>query len=138
MNSVIRVRSAATGVALTGVGDLNSFFGYPAAINRTTGAYGPDVIDPVCHYDPDNNRFMVVITTLHRVGTTAVLMGRTRSTWRSPTPATRGVRGPFTTSPRRMTEPTGHPTTAARPTARRPVRVFRTTRTSAGTATACT
>ena len=26
---------------------------------------GPDVIDPVCHYDPDNNRFMVVITTLH-------------------------------------------------------------------------
>ena len=63
VNSVLRVRSAATGAALTGVQDLNTFFGYPAAINRTTGAFGPDVIDPVCHYDPDNNRFMVVITT---------------------------------------------------------------------------
>jgi hypothetical protein len=65
VNSVLRVRSAATGAALTGVADLNTFFGYPAAIDRTTGVIGPDVIDPVCHYDPENNRFMVVITTLH-------------------------------------------------------------------------
>jgi hypothetical protein len=64
-NSVLRVRSAASGSALTGVQDLNTFFGYPAAINRTTGVFGARVIDPVCHYDPDNNRFMVVITTLH-------------------------------------------------------------------------
>ena len=76
VNSVIQVRSAATGAALTGVGDLSSFFGYPAAINRTTGEFGPDVIDPVCHYDPDNGRFMVVITTLHRVGTTAAFNGK--------------------------------------------------------------
>jgi hypothetical protein len=76
VNSVIQVRSAATGGALTGVGDLSSFFGYPAAINRATGAFGPDVIDPVCHYDPDNNRFMVVITTLFRVGTTAAFNGK--------------------------------------------------------------
>ena len=65
VNSVLRVFSSATGAALTGVQDLNTFFGYPAAINRTTGVVGPNVIDPVCHYDPDNNRFMVVITTLH-------------------------------------------------------------------------
>ncbi|MGD9705823.1 MAG: sialidase family protein [Acidimicrobiia bacterium] len=65
VNSVVRVRSAADGTALTGVQDINSFFGYPAAINRTTGAIGPRVIDPVCHYDPDSNRFIVVITTLH-------------------------------------------------------------------------
>ena len=26
---------------------------------------GPNVIDPVCHYDPDNHRFVVAITTLH-------------------------------------------------------------------------
>ena len=64
VNSVLRVRSAANGAALTGVQDLNTFFGYPAAINRTTGVIGPQVIDPVCHYDPDNQRFMVVITTL--------------------------------------------------------------------------
>ncbi len=63
-NSVLRVWSTAGGPALTGVQDLNTFFGYPAAINRTTGAIGPNVIDPVCHYDPENQRFVVAITTL--------------------------------------------------------------------------
>ena len=63
-NSVLRVWSTAGGPALTGVQDLNTFFGYPAAINRTTGAIGPNVIDPVCHYDPENQRFIVAITTL--------------------------------------------------------------------------
>ena len=64
INSVMRVWSSSTGAPLTGVQDLNSFFGYPAAINRTTGAIGPNVIDPICHYDPDNNRFVVALTTL--------------------------------------------------------------------------
>ena len=63
-NSVLRVWSTAGRPALTGVQDLNTFFGYPAAINRTTGAVGPNVIDPVCHYDPENQRFIVAITTL--------------------------------------------------------------------------
>jgi hypothetical protein len=63
INSVLRVWSAA-GVPLTGVQDLNTFFGYPAAIDRSTGVVGPDVIDPVCHYDPENRRFVVAITTL--------------------------------------------------------------------------
>jgi hypothetical protein len=64
-NSVIRVRDR-TGAALTGVQDLNTFLGYPAAINRTVTppAIGPQVIDPVCHYDPDFQRFVVVTTTL--------------------------------------------------------------------------
>ena len=75
-NSVIRVFNSATGDASTGVQDLNGFFGYPAAINRTTGAYGDDVIDPVCYYDPDNSRFIVAITTLHRVGTTPAFNGK--------------------------------------------------------------
>ncbi len=65
-NSVLRVYSTTTGAALTGVQDLNTFFGYPAAINRATGAFGPFVIDPVCYYDPENQRFIVVITTLHQ------------------------------------------------------------------------
>ena len=47
VNSVLRVRSAASGAALTGAQDINTFFGYPAAINRTTGVIGPNVIDPV-------------------------------------------------------------------------------------------
>jgi hypothetical protein len=64
-NSVIRVFSSSTGAALTGVQDLNTFFGYPAAINRTTGEMGPFVVDPVCLYDPEHQRFAVVITTIH-------------------------------------------------------------------------
>ncbi|KRC84641.1 hypothetical protein ASE25_20410 [Terrabacter sp. Root85] len=64
VNSVLRVYDS-NAVPLTGVQDLNTFFGYPAAINRTTGVVGPDVIDPICHYDPDFQRFVVAITTLH-------------------------------------------------------------------------
>jgi hypothetical protein len=63
INSVIRVWNS-SGVPLTGVGDLNTFFGYAAAVNRTTGDIGPEVIDPQCYYDPDNNRFIVDLTTL--------------------------------------------------------------------------
>lgn len=63
-NSVLRVRNT-SGSALTGVQDLNTFFGYPAAIDRSTGVFGPQVIDPVCYFDPDSKRFIVVITTLH-------------------------------------------------------------------------
>jgi hypothetical protein len=64
VNSVLRVWSTA-GAALSGVQDLNTFFGYSAAIDRATGAIGDNVIDPVCYYDPDNQRFVVAITTLH-------------------------------------------------------------------------
>ena len=75
-NSVLRVFSTTTGAPLTGVQALSPFFGYPPAINRTTGAFGPDVIDPICHYDPDNNRFVVAITTLFHVGTTSAFNGK--------------------------------------------------------------
>lgn len=75
VNSVLRVWDTSGGV-LTGVQDLNTFFGYPAAINRSTGAVGPDVIDPVCYYDPDNQRFIVAITTLHHIGTSLDYSGR--------------------------------------------------------------
>jgi hypothetical protein len=75
INSVIRVWNT-SGSPLTGVVALNPFFGYAPAINRTTGALGPDVIDPVCYYDPDNNRFVVAITTLQHVGTTGDFNGK--------------------------------------------------------------
>lgn len=65
VNSVLRVFDSNTGAPVTGVQDLNTFFGYPAAINRTTGEIGANVIDPICLYDPAVNRFVVVITTLH-------------------------------------------------------------------------
>ena len=62
-NSVMRVRDT-NGAPLAGVQDLNTFLGYPAAIDRTTGTIGPQVIDPVCLYDPDFQRFVLVTTTL--------------------------------------------------------------------------
>jgi hypothetical protein len=69
INSVFRVFSTADGSALSPVVDLNTFFGYSAQINRTTGVAGPDVIDAICLYDPDNVRFVVAVTTLYRDAT---------------------------------------------------------------------
>ena len=75
VNSVLRVFDT-SGHALTDVQALNPFFGYASAINRTTGEVGADVIDPICHYDADNQRFVVAITTLHHVGTTNDFSGK--------------------------------------------------------------
>jgi hypothetical protein len=44
--------------------DLNSFYGYPPAINRSTGVRGPEVTDPSCIYDAQTQRFFVVALTL--------------------------------------------------------------------------
>jgi hypothetical protein len=66
-NSVLRVFNSA-GSPVTPVMDINTFFGYPAAIVRRTPPLppiiGPDVIDPVCLYDQAAQRFVVAITTL--------------------------------------------------------------------------
>ena len=43
--------------------DLNSFFQYPPAINRTTGVRGPNVTDPTCYYDAQTQRFYLVVLT---------------------------------------------------------------------------
>jgi hypothetical protein len=50
--------------------DLNSFYGYAPAINRTTGIRGPFVTDPSCLYDAATQRFFVVVLTLEVVPTT--------------------------------------------------------------------
>jgi hypothetical protein len=44
--------------------DLNTFYGYIAAINRTTGVRGPFVTDPSCYYDPATQRWFHVALTL--------------------------------------------------------------------------
>jgi hypothetical protein len=44
--------------------DLNSFYGYPPAINRTTGVRGQFVTDPSCLYDAATQRWFVVVLTL--------------------------------------------------------------------------
>lgn len=63
VNDVLRVFDTA-GNAASGVVDLNTFYGYPAAINRSTGVRGPFVTDPSCYYDNDTQRWFQVVLTL--------------------------------------------------------------------------
>ena len=44
--------------------DLNSFYGYGPAINRSTGVRAQSVTDPSCLYDAATQRFFVVVLTL--------------------------------------------------------------------------
>jgi hypothetical protein len=44
--------------------DLNSFFGYAPAINRSTGVRAQSLTDPSCIYDAATQRFFVVVLTL--------------------------------------------------------------------------
>ena len=75
INDVLRIFDA-NGNPLTGVIDLNTFYGYPAAINRSTGAYGPEITDPSCYFDTDTQRWFQIVLTLDRVGTTSSLSGK--------------------------------------------------------------
>jgi hypothetical protein len=44
--------------------DLNSFYGYAPAINRSTGVRAQFVTDPTCLYDAATRRFFLVVLTL--------------------------------------------------------------------------
>ncbi len=50
--------------------DLNSFYGYAPAINRSNGIRGPFVTDPSCIYDAATGRFFVLVLTLETVPNT--------------------------------------------------------------------
>jgi hypothetical protein len=63
VNDVMKVWDT-SGNPLIGAVDLNTFYGYPAQFNRTTGEQGPFVTDPSCYYDPEHNRFVNVVLTL--------------------------------------------------------------------------
>lgn len=75
VNDVLRIWDT-SGAALTSPVDLNSFYGYAAAINRTTGARGPSLTDPIAYFDSDTQRWFVVVLTLDHVGTSANLNGK--------------------------------------------------------------
>src|SRR5215469_6934331 len=81
VNDVFNVYSAATGASVLpdntagnivagfprnvdNAVDLNSFYGYAPAINRTTGVRGEFVTDPSCLFDTQTQRFFVVVLTL--------------------------------------------------------------------------
>lgn len=66
VNDVLRVFNS-SGVAVSGVVDLNSFYGYAPAITRTASPlFGPSITDPICHFDADTQRWFVVVLTLDR------------------------------------------------------------------------
>jgi hypothetical protein len=74
VNDVLRVYHT-DGTPATGVVDLNTFYGYAAAINRSNGRRGPSITDPVCVYDNVIGRFVHVVLTLDHVGFTPALNG---------------------------------------------------------------
>lgn len=63
VNDVLNVYSP-SGKSLLGVTDLNTFYGYPAQINRTTGVQGPFVTDPSCYFDVTTSRWFQIALTL--------------------------------------------------------------------------
>ncbi|HST46961.1 hypothetical protein [Jatrophihabitans sp.] len=44
--------------------DLNSFYGYAPAINRTTGVRAQNITDPTCIFDAATQRFFLLVLTL--------------------------------------------------------------------------
>jgi hypothetical protein len=74
LNDVLRVYDT-TGNPLTAPIALNSFLGYPPAINRTTGARGPFVTDPSCLFDAATQRFFLIVLTLDVDPSTGAFVG---------------------------------------------------------------
>jgi hypothetical protein len=71
VNDVLNVYGP-DGSTLLGVTDLNTFYGYPAAIDRTKNPlqFGPSITDPTCHFDPASERWFHVALTLDRAAPT--------------------------------------------------------------------
>jgi hypothetical protein len=74
VNDVLRVFDT-SGNPLSGVVDLNTFYGYPAAINRTTHIFGPFVTDPSCYFDLPTQRWFQVALTLEVNPSTGAFLG---------------------------------------------------------------
>jgi len=77
VNVVLRIYDT-QGNAQTGPIDLNTFYGYPPAINRAVSPlqFGPSITDPSCLYDADTQRWFHVVLTLDRASpTTQALAG---------------------------------------------------------------
>ena len=63
VNDVLAVYST-NGTKVIGPVDLNTFYSYAAAVNRTTGVRGPELTDPSCYYDAATKRWFHVVLTL--------------------------------------------------------------------------
>lgn len=66
-NDVVNIFDA-SGNQLLGVTDLNSFYGYPAAILRgAPNRFGPSITDPSCMFDQASQRWFHLVLTLDRI-----------------------------------------------------------------------
>jgi hypothetical protein len=74
VNDALQVYNA-NGTDQTGVEALNIFLGYPPAIQRPSGPFGPIVTDPTCLYDPTTKTFFLVALTLDVIPTTGAFTG---------------------------------------------------------------
>jgi hypothetical protein len=75
VNDVLRIYDT-KGNPLIGVVDLNTFYGYAAAINRTSSPvmYGPSITDPSCYFDQDTQRWFQLALTLDRASPTGTAL----------------------------------------------------------------
>jgi hypothetical protein len=74
VNDVMNVYDT-SGADLTGAVDLNTFYGYPAQIDRTNFVFGPFVTDPSCYYDPDTQHWFADVLTLDVDSGTGAFLG---------------------------------------------------------------
>ena len=77
VNTVLRIYDKG-GHAVTNTISYNEFFGYPPAINRTTGAFGAFLTDPICHFDADTGRFFMAVLTLDQDPVNGQFTGKNR------------------------------------------------------------
>jgi hypothetical protein len=75
INDVTQVYNTSGTPLLTNPEDLNTFLGYAAAINRTTGARGPFVTDPSCLFDKVSQRWFADALTLEVNPKTGAFLG---------------------------------------------------------------
>jgi hypothetical protein len=75
VNSALRVYNT-SGTPLTDVADVNTFFGYTAQVNRTTGEQGQFVFDPSVYFDHSTQRWFVDEASLSVDPPTGNFMGK--------------------------------------------------------------
>jgi hypothetical protein len=74
VNDALNVYNA-NGKSLLGVTALNSFYGFPPAINRTTGVFGPLPTDPSCYFDKPTQRWFHITLFLGQDPKTGAFTG---------------------------------------------------------------
>jgi hypothetical protein len=74
VNNVLRAFGP-TGRPVSAVTDLETFYGYPPSMDRTTRRFGPLVTDPTCLFDPGSRRWFVTALTLEVNPVTGAFLG---------------------------------------------------------------